>query len=161
MKGRKPQPTALRILHGNPSEKRLPQHEPDPQGDLYAAPAWLSDEQRESWVYAIEHSPARLLKCLDRGVLATWVCAEAAHKEAAQHVAAEGTVVVCEDKGVRIQNPYLRVMTKQAEIMMRSAQLLGFAPAVRPRIEIADAADPEARRGDELDRLLDQRPNIN
>jgi hypothetical protein len=46
MRGRKPVPTMLRELHGNPRKVALPKHEPKPGGDLLDAPDWLSEGQR-------------------------------------------------------------------------------------------------------------------
>jgi phage terminase small subunit len=60
-----------------------------------------------------------------------------------------------------MQNPFLAIMNRQAEIMLRAASELGFTPACRPRIQTSEATEPDARRGDELERLLDQRPSIN
>lgn len=65
MRGRRPKPTALKELEGNPGKRRLNRAEPKPDGDLYAAPEWMSATQRDSWAYAITHAPYGLLKQLD------------------------------------------------------------------------------------------------
>jgi hypothetical protein len=37
----------LKELEGNPGKRRLNKDEPKPEGDLYAAPEWMSETQRE------------------------------------------------------------------------------------------------------------------
>ena len=37
----------MKELHGNPGKRALPIDEPEGVGDLWDAPAWFDDEQRE------------------------------------------------------------------------------------------------------------------
>jgi hypothetical protein len=57
MRGRKPIPTATKAMMGNPGERPLNKREPKPKGELYAAPEWMSDSQREGWAWAITGAP--------------------------------------------------------------------------------------------------------
>jgi hypothetical protein len=72
MRGRKPVPTMLRELHGNPRKVALPKFEPKPNGDLTDPPNWFNDDQRLCWTYALANSPPGLLKRIDRGALVAW-----------------------------------------------------------------------------------------
>jgi hypothetical protein len=112
MRGRRPKPTALKELEGNPGKRPLNQREPKPDGDLYGAPEWMTDSQREGWAYAITHAPYGLLKQLDRSMLAIWVVAEDLHREAAEKIAQYG------------------LLTKSPP---RSADLHSFSAASSPR----------------------------
>jgi phage terminase small subunit len=47
--GRKPIPTHLKILRGNPGKRPLNKSEPKPTGKLPACPEWLSEHARELW----------------------------------------------------------------------------------------------------------------
>src|SRR6186713_2758454 len=50
MKGRKPVPTALRILRGNPSGRRLPDEPTSPVLDEHTAPPdWIDAAARHEW----------------------------------------------------------------------------------------------------------------
>lgn len=49
MKGRKPKPTALKMLAGNPGKRPLPKDEPKVSG-IAEKPAWLSEEAAKVWV---------------------------------------------------------------------------------------------------------------
>ena len=57
MRGRKPNPTHLKRINGNPSKRPLNGSEPVPEEDLVAAPKWMSDSQLDSWAYPISNAP--------------------------------------------------------------------------------------------------------
>jgi len=142
MRGRKPVPTHLKRLHGNPGKRPINEHEPVPEGDLHAAPTWLSDSQREGWAYAVTKSPHGLLKHLDRSVLAIWVVAEDLHREAAEKISQYGLLTKSPNAGLPLQSPYLAILNKQAQIMLKAAAELGFTPSSRSRVQIVpDVSD--------------------
>ena len=131
--GRKPKPTHLRLLHGNPRKEALPADEPEGVGILWAPPAWFDEEQRAQWQYAIENSSPGLLTGTDREVLVVWTVASVEHARAAQEVRKLGQVVKTKD-GNAIQNPFLPIVNRQALIMMRAGAEMGFSPASRASI---------------------------
>jgi P27 family predicted phage terminase small subunit len=143
MRGRKPIPTHTKELMGNPGKRALNRNEPKPEGDLYAAPGWMSDSQREGWAYAITHAPAGLLKQLDRSILAIWVVAEDLHREAAEKVAQYGLLTKSPNAGLPLQSPYLAILNKQAQIMLKAGAELGFSPSSRSRVQVT----PDPREG--------------
>lgn len=158
MRGRRPKPTAIKELEGNPGKRRLNKAEPQPEGDLFAAPGWMTDSQREGWAYAITHAPYGLLKHLDRSVLGIWVVAEDLHREAAEKIAQYGLLTKSPNAGLPLQSPYLAILNKQAQIMLKAGAELGFSPSSRTRVQL-DAArtDPVAwlrERGSDPDGLL-------
>lgn len=143
MRGRKPKPTVLKELHGNPGRRPLPKGEPIAQGALMEPPAWLSEDAKEGWRYALKHAPAGLLRKIDAGVLAVWVVAESLHRQATQKQDAIGGLVY-KPKGseVHLQSPYLAIINKQAMILLKAASELGFSPVARPRITGEEAGLP-------------------
>lgn len=151
MRGRKPVPTALRKLHGNPRGHKLPVNEPLPQGDLDEPPDWLNDDQQEGWRYAIRHAPPGLLKRIDRGALQVWVVAESLHRKAASLQNGLGLVVKASaaDNAPLVQSPYLAIINRQCLIMLKAASELGFSPVSRPRIgrELGEAVAPTVAKG--------------
>lgn len=128
--GRKPKPTALKELHGNPGKRALPIDEPEGVGDLWAPPAWFDTEQRDQWHYAVDHAPPGLLTGTDREVLAIWCVACVEHAKAAQEVRKLGQVVKTKD-GNAIQNPFMGIMNRQALLMLKAGSEMGFSPAAR------------------------------
>ena len=142
MRGRKPVPTALKVLHGNPSGRPLNPSEPLPRSSLTEPPLWLSEDQKDGWRYVIEHAPPGLLRTLDRGLLAVWVIAEDTHRRAAESVRETGLMTKWPGVPMPQQNPYLAVLNKQALIMVKVASELGFTPASRSRVASAGEAMP-------------------
>lgn len=51
MKGRKPTPTYLKLVKGNPGRRPLNEAEPKPRRERPGAPAHISDKAREAWGY--------------------------------------------------------------------------------------------------------------
>jgi P27 family predicted phage terminase small subunit len=124
-------PQALKIIQG--SKRLLPHPEPQPEGDLVEAPAWLTDSQKEGWNYAIKHAPPGLLKRLDRSILTIWVIAEDCHKTAAMKVNEHGMLIKLQD-GTPMQSPYLSIQNRQSVLMMKAAAEMGFSPSSRAGI---------------------------
>ncbi len=138
MRGRKPVPSHLKIVRGNPGKRTVNKNEPLPTGDLVDAPAWMTETQKQGWNYAIENAPRGLLKKLDRSVLVTWAIAEDMHRRASESVEKYGILTKAPNTGLPIQSPYLPVVNKQAQIMLKAAELLGFSPASRSRVQIVE-----------------------
>jgi phage terminase small subunit len=148
MRGRKPVPSVLANLHGNPRDRKPKATEPKPAGALIDAPDWLSETQKAGWAYALRHAPPGLLKRLDRGALVVWAVAEDLHRQAVIGQAKIGGLV-SKLKGttVFIQSPYLPIINRQALIMLKAASELGFTPVSRPRIAAAGLAPGEGLNG--------------
>lgn len=133
MRGRKPKPTALRVIEGNPGKRPLNKREPVAVGELTTPPDWMTDEQKASWTYAIENAPIGVLRMIDQCALVVWVVAEAMHREATMQLA-KSTLLTKTDTGAIIQNPYLPIVNRQAQIMLKAAAEMGFTPSSRSRV---------------------------
>jgi P27 family predicted phage terminase small subunit len=138
MKGRKPKPTWLKVIAGNPGNRALNDAEPVPTGDLTAPPTWMNETQQTIWRDAIRQAPPGLLRELDESCLTVWVVAATMHRDASQRVARMGTMVQS-PSGYPIQNPYLAVVNKQAAIMLKAAAEMGFTPSARSRVRVDKA----------------------
>lgn len=134
MRGRKPTPTALKIIAGNPGKRPLNAHEPQPRADLADAPSWLTERQKATWTEVVEMSPPGLLKDIDASVFAVWVVAFDLYQEASERLARSGMLVKAPNTGVPMQSPYLAIVNRQAQIMMKAASEMGFTPASRSRV---------------------------
>ena len=49
MAGRKPKPTAMKNLEGNPGKRKLNKDEPVPAKGMPGCPEWLMPEAKEEW----------------------------------------------------------------------------------------------------------------
>jgi phage terminase small subunit len=145
--GRPPKPTALHKLHGTKPDRKRSQ-EPQPVGELRAAPDWFNESQRASWDYAIEHSPPGLLKMIDRGMLALWVEAEDRHRLAIMTQnelnRRNGAPFLVKSPLGMVMSPYVEVIDRAAKIMFKAAEAMGFSPVARPRLKIEPPASGSA-----------------
>jgi P27 family predicted phage terminase small subunit len=134
MRGRRPKPTRIKALTGNPGKRPLNPHEPRPLPALPDCPPELSPVARAEWMrLAAELSKLNLITQLDRGALAAYCGAYALWAESIEQIQKYGTMVKS-PSGYPIQSPYLAIANRQAEIMLRVASEFGLTPASRSRI---------------------------
>ena len=72
----------------------------------------------------------------DERVLEIWVIAADPHKDANQKVARVGAVVQLAKSDFPIRNPCLAVLNTKAQIMLKDAAKMGFAPDSRSQITV-------------------------
>src|SRR5262249_47823821 len=134
MRGRRPKPTRIKALTGNPGKRPLNPREPRPEPALPDCPPELSSTAQREWARLTgELSKLNLITNLDRGGLGTDCGGCAMWAEAKEQIQKYGTMVKW-PTGFPIQSPYLAIANRQAEIMMRIASEFGFTPASRSRI---------------------------
>jgi P27 family predicted phage terminase small subunit len=140
MRGRKPLPSNVVRLRGNPGKRRLNDAEPRPASRLPACPACLGEEARKEWKrLARELGDLGLLTRIDRGMLAAYCQAHALWVEAVSSIVRYGTMVKSPN-GYPMQSPYVAVANKQVDIMVRIASELGMTPSSRTRIRVGERA---------------------
>lgn len=158
MKGRKPRPTHLKLVTGNPGKRPLNRAEPKPAAaGLPQPPAELSGDARNEWRRVAQQlHQAGLLATLDRAALAAycqafarWRQAERALAAMAEKDAVTGGLLIKTSNGNAIQNPLVGIANKAAAAMVRYAAEFGMTPSARSRIEAAPrddgAKDPAAK----------------
>ena len=152
MLGRRPKPTRIKLLTGNPGKRPLNEDEPQPEPSIPDCPAELSELARREWDrLAIEFGPLRVITNLDRAALAAYCGAYALWAEATEAIQKFG-VMIKSPSGFPVQSPYLAIANRQTEIMMRIASEFGLTPASRSRIVTPGNGGPRL-----LD-LFDQMP---
>ncbi|HEY8609747.1 MAG TPA: phage terminase small subunit P27 family [Roseomonas sp.] len=135
MRGRKPVPSRIKQLTGNPGKRPLNHEEPKPEVTTPECPVHLAGLAREEWDrLSAELSKLRMLTNLDRAALASYCVAYGVWADAAEKIQKYGAVVKS-PKGYPMQSPYISIVNRQAEIMMRYASEFGFTPASRSRIK--------------------------
>jgi len=134
MRGRRPTPTRLKVLTGNPGKRRLNANEPRPEAAIPECPPELGPSARKEWDRLVkELAPLYLLTNLDRSALASYCGAYGMWAEAMEALQKYGTMIKS-PQGYPIQSPYLSIANRQTEIMLRIASEFGFTPASRSRI---------------------------
>ncbi|CAK7036931.1 MAG: hypothetical protein BACD_00149 [Bacteroides rodentium] len=149
-RGRKPTPTAVKKLEGNPGGRPLNENEPKPKKKAPACPKWLDGEARKEWKrLAKVLEEMGVLTQLDMGVFATYCNAYARWKEADEFISQHGTVIKTPSGYVQ-QLPQVSIAQTYAKLMNRCAEQMGLTPSSRSRIIAAETSDPE----DEMEELL-------
>jgi P27 family predicted phage terminase small subunit len=139
MRGRRPKPTRLKVLTGNPGKRPLNVSEPRPERVVPECPPELGEVARREWDrLAAELGPLRITTNLDRGALAAYCGAYALWAEAMEAIQKYGSMIKS-PSGFPQQSPYLAIANRQTEIMMRIASEFGFTPASRSRISTSTA----------------------
>jgi P27 family predicted phage terminase small subunit len=142
MRGRRPKPTRLKLLTGNPGKRPINMNEPKPEIAIPDCPPELGPVAQTEWHrLAAELGKLRILTHLDRAALAAYCGAYALWAEATENIQKFGTMVKS-PTGYPIQSPYVSIANRQAEIMMRIASEFGFTPASRSRISAPTKAEP-------------------
>lgn len=128
-RGRKPLPVATRKLRGNSSGKKIPRQIAG-VGDAWSPPEYFRKPHRDQWDYALATAPRGLLTGTDRNLLAAWCIASVNYSVAVKALAKEDMVVET-SSGILIPHALVNIMNKQAEMMIRLSDKLGFSPAAR------------------------------
>src|ERR1700759_2918517 len=143
MRGRRPKPTRLKVLMGNPGKRPLNANEPKPEVAIPDCPVELGAVARREWDrMAPQLASLRILTHLDRAALAAYCGAYAMWAEATEAIQKYGTMVKS-PTGYPVQSPYVSIANRQAEIMMRVASEFGFTPASRSRISAPPKDAPD------------------
>lgn len=142
MRGRKPTPTALKVVRGNPGGRPLNEHEPKPpRASPEKIPDWLSPQAREHWPeVAKQLADAGVLTDLDRPALAQYCEAFVIWRQAYDKVLKFGLVVKAQS-GFPVQSPYLSIAKQQSERMLRILTEFGCTPASRTRVTASTPDD--------------------
>jgi phage terminase small subunit len=92
-RGRKPKPTALKVLEGNPGKRPLNKNEPQPEKKAPRCPSWLEPEAKKEWKrMAKTLETIGVLTQVDKAAFAGYCQAYARWKEAEEFLSKHGTI---------------------------------------------------------------------
>ena len=138
MKGRKPKPTRLKVISGNPGKRPINDSEPDPDKDSICpdAPAHLSDGAKAEWDrMAPSLYDIGLLTKIDMSTLEAYCTAYARWIEAEDKIRLHG-MIVKSPQGYPMQSPYLAIANKAVEQMRGFLTEFGMTPSSRSRVSV-------------------------
>lgn len=154
--GRRPQPTAIRLLRGNPGKRRPNPDEPRPAPVSQAfdtPPPELAGDDRActEWQRVaplLRH--CRLITEAERGSLIALCQQWSRYLEATDKVRALG-MIIKKPKGVPFPNPYLTIADKALAHCQRLWMELGLTPSGRTKLTaLPDPAGPDRSKWDGL-----------
>lgn len=138
MKGKKPKPTALKVLQGNPGHRPLNKNEPKPKVSNYDPPEFLDGEAVEIW----KQEAPRLISLgilteTDRLIFGA-LCEKVAnwlHYSRKMHEAPD---LVKSNAGNIVPNPYIRLANHAYQDMCKVAVEFGLTPVSRSRVNASE-----------------------
>lgn len=149
-RGRKPKPTAIKIIEGNPGKRPLNKYEPKPEKKAPRCPSWLENDAKKEWrrmAKQMEHLGT--LTEIDMAAFAGYCQAYARWKEAEEFITKHG-VIVKTPAGYWQQVPQVSIAQTYLKIMNKFCEQFGLTPSSRSRI-ITDSNDNE---DDQMELLL-------
>lgn len=150
-RGRKPTPTAIKELEGNPGKRPLNENEPRPTKKAPACPKWLEPEAKKEWRrLAKQMETIGILTEVDMAAFASYCQAYARWKEAEEFLTQHGTIVKT-PSGYWQMVPQVSIAQTYNKIMTKIATEFGLTPSSRSRII---AGEGERDAGDPMEDLL-------
>ena len=143
MRGRKPKPTRLKLIEGNPGKRRSRTREASPRLLIPTCPAHLSPSAKAEWKrLAREMHTLGIITNLDRSALAAYCQAYGRWVEAEKKLK-ETPLLIKLPSGYIQQSPWLAISHRQLELMHKYMTDLGLSPVSRTRV---DAKPPHIRK---------------
>jgi len=144
MRGRRPEPTRLKLLRGNPGKRKLDPNEvaPAPAATLQP-PAWLDAEAIVEWnrLAPILHRLG-LLTEIDTDALATYCQTWARWREADAQIRRYGMVIKGKG-GYPVISPFVAVANRAMAHMRSFLIEFGMTPSARTRVKTDPGPKPD------------------
>ena len=145
VRGRKPNPTHLKILANNPGKRPLNMNEPVPApGGMERPPIWLNKRAKAEWRELLRAAPPGLLTRLDRKAVALY-CQTVAQIIALQEIVDEVGLTFLSEKGFVCQRPEIGMLNKEKAILIRLCAELGLTPSSRSRVKLIHDQKPKSK----------------
>ncbi len=150
--GRRPKPTAIKELEGNPGKRALNKSEPKPNRLTRApvCPQFLKGLARTQWnKMAPQLARLGVLTNIDLDALARYCTLYQRWRDAEREVARLG-VIIRTTNGNLVQNPHLNVANRCNEQLNSLAAEFGLTPSSRSKVH-AEPPDERDQKGLEKD----------
>lgn len=137
----KPEPTALKVLKGNPGKRALPKNEPNPDVSFRVPPAPkpLAGHAREEWRnIAKKLHRLGLLTEIDTNALALYCQAYGRWVEA-EHKIQQFGLIAATSNGNIIQSPYVSIANTAMRDCHTFLNSFGMTPSSRTKVAAAKA----------------------
>jgi P27 family predicted phage terminase small subunit len=119
VRGRKPKPTRLKLITGNPGKRPLNAQEPKPAIGVLTCPAHLNPSAKAEWKRLARQMHALgMISELDRAALAAYCQAYGRWAEAERKLK-ETPMLLKLPSGIIQQSPWLAIANKQLELMSK------------------------------------------
>ena len=138
-RGRKPKPTAIKKLEGNPGKRPLNDEDLKYNVPIGDCPEHLQGAAREEWERVIKATEGlNLFTALDRVSLEMYCQCYATWRECEDFIARKGYIYKNEKTGLISVVPHVQISRDQVRNIMRLCEQFGFTPSSRSRILTSD-----------------------
>lgn len=152
IKGRKPKPTNIKKLEGNPGKRPFNTKEPRPNKVAPECPDWLLPDAQDEWKrLAPSLENLGLLTDIDMTAFAGYCQAYARWREAEEFITQHGTIFKTPSGYVQ-QVPQVSIAQQNLKIMQSFCSEFGLTPASRSRLQVG--SNNETESSDEMAYLL-------
>ena len=152
-RGRKPKPTALKVLEGNPGKRPLNDREPVPPKATLKCPAWLLPEAKKEWKRLAPALEAMgVLTMADLTAFEGYCQAYARWKEAEEFITRHGSIYKDGEGRIR-PNPNIAIANQQMREIKSFAAEFGLTPSTRAAM-IANVASAARAKVDPMEAIL-------
>jgi len=149
---KRPTPTYLKIVRGNPGKRPINRAEPPAPPAIPEPPAWLCAAALVEWErHAPRFKDSGILSHLDRDAFANYCQALGRLAEAEGELAKSGLTYTTPSGFVR-PSPWLKIIHETVNVITRLQVEFGLTPSARSRIKV------ESKEIDEFDRYLQGGP---
>lgn len=155
-RGRKPKPTALKLLEGNPGKRPLNPQEPIPPKGGVRCPTWLLPEAKKEWKRLASSLEAMgVLTMADLTAFSGYCQAYARWREAEEFITQHGSIFKTPSGYVQ-QVPQVSIALQNLKIVQSFCGEFGLTPATRARIIAAGGggSSDNSLSDDPMERLL-------
>lgn len=139
MRGRKPKPTNLKLLQGNPGHRPINKNEPRPPVVAPDPPEHLNWIALAEWSrVCAELANLGLISQIDSSALAAYCQCYARWVEAEEGVKKSGLIIKTKDGNI-IQSPLVGIANTAMKLMHKFLIEFGMTPSCRSRLSGKDA----------------------
>lgn len=150
MPGRKPKPTALKILQGNPGHHPLRKHEPEPRKGIPAAPIGWDEKANATYAaLAAQLNAMGVLTDADGTALELLADALMEYRGAREVVRSKGSTYACRTKNngmLTRTRPEVRIAESAWKRVSSILTEFGLTPAARTKVAAAVDGDDAAQK---------------
>jgi P27 family predicted phage terminase small subunit len=151
MDGRKPIPTYLKLLNGNPGKRPINENEPTPVVEIPECPEYIAKDEiaHEEWQRIIpELYKLNLITVIDRATIELYCTQYSIYRRALEEINIKGLTVSNVRHGEK-SIPHIAIAREAAKVIKSIAVEFGLTPSSRSRINV-----PSGKTEDEMEKLL-------
>lgn len=139
LRGKAPQPTALRVVRGNPGKRALNKKEPKPGPFCAEPPPHLDEDARAEWARLVPMLEGmKVLTAADAMALGNLCMAYSTMTNAWRQLATAGLLYRTKTGHVT-NSPLLTIINAQMATVTKYLQEFGMTPASRSRVQTAES----------------------